>query len=180
MLDRRFFDVNLVVQGIANSPAENPSIGTQYIVGESPAGAFNGAKANQLARWNGSKWIFITPKNGGLEVFNVETKEILNFNGTAWVSKTTFSGEGGSGGGYETVTEKHVLTAEEATNKSFTLSNAIMSGKESDVILSVCGVMQIAGEDFTASGNTISWDNKTLADIGIQVDDIFLVQYIKA
>ena len=88
--------------------------------------------------------------------------------------------ESGAGGGDEVITETHTLTAEEATAKSFTLANSIKSGKENNVMLSVCGVTQIAGTDYTASGNTISWSDKALADIGLQEDDVFLVQYTKA
>jgi len=451
MLDRRFLDVSIVVAGIANSPAASPTAGTQYIVGSSPAGDFSGAKANQLARYDGSKWIFSTPKTNGLEVLNVETKEVLSFDGTAWTAKTTLGGggsnefiapvdlvtnlalihpygspvsypdnaevgdkivvigyfndkyvsvdirrkeendwnlvskmtngqryavkyrdannnfiyeilagisisdnpadptgnqitretipvggmflnkadslvyvydgekfeavntggdsgggeheghnffipeyscveykskssvydpgelvkdgdmiyradssghiqnevdysefrvgsifffdkvksgdhgdafplyrfngvdaenrfdfidyvqdgdllfnkvnkhfyvfetsnfyrftdiggigESSSGGGDEIITETHTLTAEEATAKSFNLANSIKSGKETDVFLSVCGMVQIAGVDYTASENTISWSDKTLADIGLQAGDVFLVQYTKA
>ena len=336
MLDRRFLDVSLVVAGIANEPAANPTVGTQYIVGSSPAGAFSDASANQLARYDGSKWIFSTPKTGGLELFNTETGEMLSFDGTAWKSKATFtmstkkfpfefylpdyagkcinsnpvnktgrvagtiefdienhkiyvtnsegtledktsdftkkalffwrnndssdypdlwewdgsnfegvyelqsgdylfdkgecqfytynsseykfqkvnaltpsetlqiedgilfyndedksfyflsakgcakfSTSGSGSAGDEVICENHTLTAEEATAKSFTLANSIKSGKETDVLLSVCGMIQIAGVDYTASGNTISWSGKTLADIGLQAGDVFVVQYIK-
>ena len=355
MLDRRFLDVSLVVAGITNSPAANPKAGTQYIVGENPADDFSGATANQLARYDGSKWIFSNPKAGGLEVLNVETKEILSFDGTAWSVKVALAkaknvdnftivdyfankshyyepnnmtgytpGEyfgviyGGNkdtgytgnilkansdgklenvnstvvgksfliikndddtlngpmvapsvnyilsaaendythilyefskpdivfckqtghfyrydeavdnyvdlgagstddfteigdgvffyyaatnsfyyvdtdngtftvfpistsegGATYEIITETHTLTAEEATAKSFTLANSIKTGKENAVFLSVCGVVQIAGVDYTASGNTINWTGKTLADIGLQAGDIFVVQYVK-
>ena len=55
-----------------------------------------------------------------------------------------------------------------------------MSGKETDVFLSVCGVLQIAGVDYTASGNSISWDGKSLDEIVLQAGDVFLVQYVKA
>lgn len=368
MLDRRFLDVSLVVAGIANEPAANPTVGTQYIVGSSPAGDFSGALANQLARYDGSKWIFSTPKTNGLEVFSTETSEILSFSGTEWESKvkltkakntenftvadyfscnfldseptkrigytpgdifiiyqatrspdkhgethslnyiyqvdesgtlakispkdvkgkkllinkndvtsvanvtsvqilrsefqdiTTESEnylvidhtedttpeivfckqtqhfykynaetdiyddlgavstddfteiEGGfffyyaesnsfyyvdvennkfgvfplgssetpiSSAGDEVICENHTLTAEEATAKSFTLANSIKTGKETGVLLSVCGMIQIPGVDYTASGNTISWTGKTLDDIGLQAGDIFVVQYVK-
>lgn len=91
-----------------------------------------------------------------------------------------FVASGGTGGtASEVICETHTLTAEEATAKSFTLANSIASGKETDVFLSVCGMVQIAGVDYTASENTISWSDKTLADIGLQAGDVFLVQYVK-
>ena len=177
MLDRRFFDVNLIVQGIANEPADNPTKGTQYIIGENPAGDFENAEAGQLARYNGSKWIFSTPKEGDLEVINIETGKMMRFDGVVWEDITDISG---SGGGDEIVAETHMLTAAEATAKSFTLANSIKSGKEDSVVLSVCGVVQIPGSDYIASGNSISWNAKTLDDIGLQAGDVFLVQYVKA
>ena len=176
MLDRRFLDVSLVVAGIADSPAASPAQGTQYIVGSAPTGDFSGATANQLARWNGSKWIFSTLQAGGLEVLNAETGEVMSFDGTKWSTKVTVGGSGGD----EVICESHTLTAEEATAQSFTLANSIKSGKENSVMLSVCGVIQIAGTDYAASGNAISWNDKTLADIGLQAGDVFLLQYVKA
>jgi len=93
MIDRRFLDVSLTIKGIANSPATNPSVGTQYIVGTSPSGSFAGAKSGQLAYYTGSEWIFFNPKENGLEVFNIATKEFLKFNGTAWVTEINLSTE---------------------------------------------------------------------------------------
>ena len=82
MLDRRFFDVNIVVQGIANEPAANPTAGTQYIVGQNPTGAFAGVTADTLARYDGSAWTFLPPQEGSLEVINIETGEILGYDGS--------------------------------------------------------------------------------------------------
>lgn len=84
-IDRRLFKFNLAISGIANEPAANPVIGTQYIVGASATGSFSGVNANYLARYNGTNWEFTPPKAGGLEVLNVNTGEILSFNGTNWV-----------------------------------------------------------------------------------------------
>lgn len=83
-LDRRFLKISLAVLGIANEPAANPTNGTQYIVGSSATGAFNGAAANSIASYDGSVWKFITPKVGNLEVLNLNTGEILKFTGTEW------------------------------------------------------------------------------------------------
>ena len=85
MLDRRFLqDVSLVVKAAANEPAANPTTGIQYIVGSSPADDFADAEAGSIARYDGEAWNFITPKAGGLEVFNLTTGDILKFNGTTW------------------------------------------------------------------------------------------------
>ena len=87
MIDRRFLDVSLIVQGVANEPAENPTIGTQYIVDEMPTGDFENAEPGQIARYDGKNWSFITPKDGNLEVINAETGRIMKFNGTEWKTK---------------------------------------------------------------------------------------------
>ena len=281
MFDRRFFDVSLIVQGIANEPTANPAVGTQYIVGSDPAGAFAKANANYIARYNGTTWKFNIPKVGGLELLNAETGEILGYNGSAWAVKTVLSGADSimpvlaivqtgttlpatatigdkflntddnklytataadtwdsgtaivNGSRYasstdfkiyesngsvvtganisdgriflnkedscvyvynsttatfsklgsqtaETVVEYHTLTAEEATAKSFTLENSVATGKEASVMLSVCGIMQNAGTDYTVSGNSISWINKALNNIGLMAGDTFVIHYIKA
>lgn len=281
MLDRRFFDVNIVVQGIANEPAANPTAGTQYIVGPNPTGAFEDVASDTLARYDGSAWSFIPPQEGSLEVINVETGEILGYDGSDWSVITTISGSGAiapvlgvvatgatlpaeasvgdkflntddgklytatsedtwdagvataagdryasstdfkiyesngsavkgtdipNGGmflnkadGYvyvrdnnslvkasedavssTEITESHVLTSTDVDNKSFTLANSVASGKETSVLLSVCGVVQVAGTDYAASGNTISWNNKELDNIGLRAGDTFVIHYTKA
>ena len=83
-IDRRFLDINLCVEGIANTPSGTPVKGTQYIVGSSPAGAFAEATANSVARYNGSSWKFTKPGTGQLEVLNTATLEILKWNGSRW------------------------------------------------------------------------------------------------
>ena len=74
----------------------------------------------------------------------------------------------------------HSLTAAEVTAKSFTLTNSIKSGEESNVLLFVSGVAQAAGTDFTASGSSISWNSKGLDSIGLIAGDTFIVHYVKA
>ena len=278
MLDRRFLNISLTVQGVANEPTDNPSVGTQFIVGTVPAGAFTNVVPNSIARFNGETWNFIAPKAGDLEVLNAETGEVLRFNGTAWTVIAAFyvpiapvlaivpsgdtlpasasagdsflktddaklytataadtwdSGtltdngsryasssdfkiyqsdgsslsatsilngdlflnkEDGSayvydasvqafvkiGGSAEVVTEVHSLTAEEAAAKTFSLLHSIAIGKENSSLVFVSGVAQAFGLDFSASGNSISWDNKALDDIGLEAGDLFIIHYIKA
>ena len=91
MLDRRFVSISLIVQGIANEPAANPTAGTQYIVGSTPAGAFAGASPNSIARYDGSAWCFTTPKTGELEALNIATGEILAWSGSAWTVAVTIN-----------------------------------------------------------------------------------------
>ena len=276
MLDRRLLNASLTVWGIVNEPGENPSIGTQYIVGAAPTGDFSEATTNSIARYDGTEWKFFAPRAGTLEVLNATTGEILQFNGTTWTSVTSLIGsvapiskivstgtslpatategdlflktdnaklytataedtwdsgvaitnriryasstdfkiyeaDGGElkisdlpiGGmflnetdGYaytyngenfvkvgsadEVVIEMHTLTSKEVNEKSFTLSNFIKTGTEEKIMLSACGLTQTAGIDFTASGNTISWNGKDLEVIGLMAGDRFTIHYTKA
>ena len=91
-IDRRFLNISISVVGIANEPPDNPTNGTQYIVGATPTGAFAGATPNSIARYNGSAWKFSAPKIGGLEVLNADTGELLNFNGSTWGAVAAFGG----------------------------------------------------------------------------------------
>lgn len=89
-LDRRFLNVSITVKGIVNEPPTSPAPteGTQYIVGSSGTGAFGDADVNDIARYDGSKWTFTKPRAGEFEVFNLDTLEILSWNGGAWTALT--------------------------------------------------------------------------------------------
>lgn len=283
LLDRRFLNVSIIVQSIANEPAANPVAGTQYIVGSTPTGAFAGATANSIANYDGSTWRFSAPKAGELEVLNIATGEILHYNGSNWEVAITINrnsntapvlavvptgttlpvsasagdaffktddaklytatasntwdtgtatasgsryasttnhkiytsngsgstaedvadggfflnkednhlyiyngstfikvGEGSNADTTTFVTDVHTLTASEVTAKSFTLNNYIASGHENNVLLFISGIAQAVGTDFTASDNTISWNNKTLDTVGLVAGDVFIVHYVKA
>ena len=90
MIDRRFLDANLVVNDIANSPEESPINGTQYIVGLNPSGAFAGAVAGSIARYDDSVWSFTQPNSQNLEVVNAATGELLKYDGSAWNAVASF------------------------------------------------------------------------------------------
>lgn len=74
-------------------------------------------------------------------------------------------------------TEKHTLTADEATANAFELTYNVVTGKEANVMLAVCGMVQVPGDDFEISGNVVAWTGKGLADIGMEANDIFVVSY---
>lgn len=103
-LDRRFLNFSLSVNSIANEPAANPTVGTQYIVGSNPTGAFASASANQIARYNGSAWQFFSPKTKELEVLNLDSGEFLQFNGTAWTTVASLSAGSGNSSGANIIT----------------------------------------------------------------------------
>ena len=85
-----------------------------------------------------------------------------------------------AGASAKTFTETHILTAEEVTAKGFTLTHSIATGQESNILLFVSGVAQSAGVDFSASGDSISWDGKALDNIGLFQGDSFIVHYVMA
>lgn len=95
-------------------------------------------------------------------------------------SASAFVKVSGSSASQDWSTEIHTLTASEVSAKSFTLTNSIATGQENGVTLSVCGIIQTPSVDFTASGNTISWTNKGLANIDLAAGDVFIVHYLNA
>ena len=126
MIDRRFLDISLIVEGIADEP-EKFEVGTQYIVGEMPIGDFENAEPTQIARYDGEKWNFITPKEASLEVINAETGEILKFDGMLWEAVATLSG-GGSGGSSVLIVDDlaQVLTSENERPNDYVLNYCIV------------------------------------------------------
>lgn len=171
MLDRRFFDVNFVVLGIANEPAENPEVGDQYIVGSEPTGVFAEASANSLARYNGTAWDFTEPREGGFEVLNVATNEILRYGGSDWGVIAIFDG------GSDLDVEIHAITAADISSQGFTLSHSVATGYENKVLAFLQGIAQVPGVDFTVTGNSFSWQNKTLANFDFRAGDVLIIQY---
>ena len=87
-------------------------------------------------------------------------------------------GSGGSGGSW--VAESHVLTAAESAAKGFSLTRAVASGSENNVLLAVCGVIQAVGTDFTISGSSVRWTGKGLDTIGLAAGDVFVIHYEQA
>lgn len=81
--------------------------------------------------------------------------------------------------GKEFYTETHTLTAQEVSDKSFTLSYSVESGEETNILCSVLGVIQPASVAFEVSGDTLSWYNKTLDGL-LNSGDVFVVHYVKA
>ena len=125
---------------------------------------------------NGSALTATDVLNGGW-FLNKEENTIYVYD----ASVPTFVKIGGSSGGsVELATEVHTLTAAEVTAKSFTLSHAIASGQEANVLLFVSGIAQAAGTDFTASGTSIAWTSKGLDTVGLRAGDVFIVHYVKA
>lgn len=58
-----------------SAPPGSPAAGDTYIVGPSPTGAWAG-KANQVAVWSGTAWVFGVPRIGW--VAYIEDEEVLS------------------------------------------------------------------------------------------------------
>lgn len=108
---------------------------------------------------------------------NNEDNSLYIYNGSTFVKIGSSSSDSASA---SFATEIHSLTAAEILAKSFSLSHSIASGQENNVLLFVSGVAQAVGTDFTASVNSISWNNKELDNLGLLEGDVFIVHYLKA
>ena len=86
MVDRRFLNANITILGVVKEPPSGTTYaaGDQYIVAAEPTGAFAG-HVNEIARYDGKKWIFYPPRVGYLELINIATGEFLKFDGYSWV-----------------------------------------------------------------------------------------------
>ena len=95
ILDRRFLDVRLRVEGTVNNSTDTVN-GRQFIVGAAPTGNFATASANDIASYDGykNKWNFYKPHVDNIEIFNIEVGKWQFWNGTAWTNiPMSFSSE---------------------------------------------------------------------------------------
>ena len=76
------------------------------------------------------------------------------------------------------IREAHILTATEVTDQTIELEKAIKTGYEDRVIVFFSGVAQTAGADFTATGQSISWSDKGLSELGLMAGDTVLIHYM--
>lgn len=74
----------------SNTPPGSPVTNDMYVVGTSPTGAWAG-RANNLAQWTGSAWLFTAPDHG-ITVVSVATGIVSVWNGTAWTTFQTALG----------------------------------------------------------------------------------------
>ncbi|MBR0186897.1 MAG: DUF2793 domain-containing protein [Synergistaceae bacterium] len=92
------------------------------------------------------------------------------YNGSRW---TPTIPDGGS-----LVNEAHTLTYDDIENKSLTLNGLIVTGKENCTLCFIGSVAHVAGTDFVASENSISWNQMPL-DSTLASGDSIIVQYYK-
>ena len=97
-LDRRFLNVRLRVEGIANNSADTVN-GRQFIVGTAPTGNFATAAANDIASYDGYKnrWNFYKPQEDNIEIFNIEAGK---FGGSYYLEASTLFRDQATGEDY--------------------------------------------------------------------------------
>src|SRR5690606_2929684 len=72
------------VEDIRNDPPGTaPTIGTSYIVGTAPTGDFIG-HVNDVARWTGSVWTFISPTEG-YTIYRRDIEQLYTWRSGQWV-----------------------------------------------------------------------------------------------
>ena len=114
----------------------------------------------------------------GVPFLNKADNSLYIFDGTAFIKSGGNSSSDSPASSLTLATEAHSLTAAEVTAKGFTLAHNIASGQEGNILLFISDIAQTVGVDFSASGNSITWNNKVLDDIPLIVGDSLLIQYI--
>ena len=76
--------VQATAKGIANTPPESPAEGDMYIIGDAPAGAWEG-KAKHLAGFFAGVWLIVAPRDGW-RVWLDEGKA-MRYQGGAWADE---------------------------------------------------------------------------------------------
>lgn len=96
MIDRRFLDVRITVNGFAESVISNATYGDQYIVSKAWGDSYPNAVVNSIAKLGPKGWKFTMPSVyvNPLEVVNLATNEILKFDGSSntWKAIGTLGG----------------------------------------------------------------------------------------
>ena len=148
-INRRFLDVSMTVQGTANEPPASPEPvnGTQYIIGDTPAGAFANATPGAVARYDGYKqaWVFTKPAAGQMEILNLDTKQIMAWDGTAWTERAEL-------GGGTTVDQTYDATS--ANAQSGTAVAEAVAGKTGDL----SALTTTAQTDLVSAVNELKFD----------------------
>ena len=131
-----------------------------------------------LVSYDGNNWLpYLVPSEGCLIVSRVDNSVYVKDRAAKKFIAVSSSGTSSKN---SLTNEKFILTNENIASKSLTLSESIEAGHENEVFCFVGGTVQFARTNFTASGNTISWHNKTLDSIGLKAGDVISVQYISS
>lgn len=71
---------------LLNTPPGSPATGARYLIGDTPTGAWVG-KANNIAEWNGSAWVYTEPAVGMFVSVDDVTDGIYYYGGS-WTKKS--------------------------------------------------------------------------------------------
>ena len=71
------------VLSLINTPPVSPTLGDRHLIGTAPTGTW-ATKANYIAEWDGSAWVYTTPLNDMI-ITNTGTGATIRYNGTLWV-----------------------------------------------------------------------------------------------
>ena len=136
-------------------------------------------KITYIYSYNGNNWFpYLVPSAGCVIVSREDSSIYVK---DSIIKKfITIGSSNGNSSGNNLINEKLILSSTNIANKSLTLLGNIARGQENNVICFVGGTVQFAGTDFTASGDTISWNNKTIDTCGLKAGDTVVVQYTKA
>ena len=99
MIDRRFLDIRITINGFAAAAPSGPKRGDQWIVSKAWGDQYPNAVVDSIAKYS-DKWSFTKPndRTSALEVINLETQEILKYcydddkKANAWVAVASLGG----------------------------------------------------------------------------------------
>lgn len=97
------------------TPPASPTAGDRYIVAGSPTGAWSG-KADQVAAWDGTSWLFHAPESGWL-AFLVDENGLVVWSGADWQPTIGLDGK---------VTKLGINAAADDTNRLSVASEAVL------------------------------------------------------
>lgn len=146
------------------TPPASPAEGQRHVVASGPSGAWAG-RADAIATWQDSAWVFLVPKTGW-RLWSVAEASIFIFDGSAWQRFAPLANDVGQLGINTTASAPNLLSVK--SNAALLAAITTVDGGSGDARL------QIAKQ---ASGNTASVffsDNYSgRAEFGLTGDDHF-------
>ena len=112
---------------VVTAPPASPQTGYRWIIPAGATGAWAG-KTNQIAHWDGSKWLYFVPELGWSVYIHDENKNYV-FNGTNWVrsgeaNQNIIAGNGLTGGG-----QADAVTLTVGSGNGITVGSSSVSAK---------------------------------------------------
>lgn len=133
------------------APPGSPAVKDRYIIATSPTGAW-ASRANQIAEWSGSAWVFIVP-TVGMTCYVDDEQRQNTWNGTAWVRsggahQTINAGNGLTGGG-----QADIVTLTVGAGNGITVASTSVSARPGKGIL-----VNATGIEVNIDGGSIIYD----------------------